>query len=67
MDSLLKVLVFLLCESNCNYSYDVTEKEPLQQTLVCMSKCAVSGMGLDTTAKMTGRECNQGGDQDELT
>lgn len=63
IDSFLKVITgFLLCEPNCSSSYDVTEKESLQQTLVGMFKRAVSGMGVDTTAKMTGRKCNQGGE-----
>lgn len=34
------------------------EKEPLRQTLPCMSKCAVSGMGADITVKVTGKECD---------
>jgi len=34
------------------------EKEPLRQTLACMSKCTVSGMGADTTVKVTGKECD---------
>lgn len=34
------------------------EKEPLRQTLPCMSKRTVSGMGADITVKVTGKECD---------
>lgn len=35
-----------------------TEKEPLQETLACMSKCTVSGMGAETVVKVSRKECD---------